>query len=84
MLQCCSLSTFLLHRPTSNLGKVAVVLQQAVLTHFTAGLTYTTGLRPSGLLACASITLPCGLWAGPPRKALPEITPEVVLIVCVP
>ena len=75
---------FLLHGPTSNLGNSATVLQLAVLTPYMAGLTYATGLGPSGLLACPCVMLPSGLWAGPPCKGLPEVAPEVVLIVCVP
>ena len=49
-----------------------------------AGLTYGTGLGLPLLPACPSIMLPCGLWAGPPCKALPEVAPEEVLIVCAP
>ena len=60
------------------------MLQLASLSHFMAGRTYATGLGPSLLPACPSIMLPCGLWAGPPCKALPEVAPEEVLMVCAP
>ena len=66
------------------LGYSAAVLQLAVPTHSMAGLTYATGLGLSLLLVCPCIMLPCRLWAGPPCKALPEVAPEVVLVVSAP
>ena len=84
MFKCCFLPICSLRGPFSRLGYHAGMLQLAIVTQFMAGLTYATGLGLPLLPACPSIMLPCGLRAGPPCKALPEVAPEEVLIVCAP
>ncbi len=84
MVKCCFLPICSLRGPSSRLGYSAGVLQLAFLNYFMAGLTYATGLGPSLLLARPGIMLPRRLWLGAPCKALPEVAPEDLLIVCAP